>query len=82
MANFKESWPDKYSAIADCSDAISQLIVIMDNTSIISELNTYAETADLDLNDYGDLRDYLCRLSNLIPDLHCKYKLQDAGLCK
>ena len=82
MANFNESWPDKYTAIADCADAISQLVVIMDNTSIIAELNTYAETADLDLNDYGDLRNYLSRLSNLIPDLQCKYKLQDAGLCK
>ena len=82
MANFNESWPDKYTAIADCSDAISQLIVIMDNTSIISELNEHVDREDLNLNDYGDLRNYLSRLSNLIPDLQCKYKLQDAGLCK
>tara|TARA_B100000459_G_C8572563_1_gene199391 strand:- start:261 stop:506 length:246 start_codon:yes stop_codon:yes gene_type:complete len=79
---FNQSWESKYDAIADCSDAISQLIVIMDDTSIIAELNAYVDREGLDLNDYGDLRNYLCRLGNLIPDLQCKYKLQDAGLVK
>ena len=72
----------KYDAVADCSDAISQLIVMMDDTSIIAELNNHVERDDLDLNDYVDLRNYLSRLVNLIPDLQCKYKLQDAGLSK
>ena len=80
--SINEHWKSKYDAIADCSDAIGQLIVMMDNTSIIAELNNHVERDDLDLNDYGDLRNYLCRLGNLIPDLQCKYKLQDAGLVK
>ena len=82
MAKFNESWASKSDAISDCADAIAQLIVIMDNTSIITELNAFAETDDLNLNDYGDLRNYLCRLGNLIPDLACKDKLQAAGLIK
>ena len=81
-SDFRDSWPSKYAAIADCADAISQLIVIMDDTSIIAELNVYVDKDDLNLNDYVDLRNYLCRLRNLIPDLQCKYELQDAGLCK
>ena len=82
MSGLNVSWKSKYHAISDCSDAISQLICIMDQTSIIAELNSYAEINDLDLNDYGDLRTYLCRLGNLIPDLQCKYALQDANLVK
>ena len=80
--SFNVSWQSKYDAIADCSDAIAQLIVMMDDTSIIAELNNHVERDDLDLNDYTDLRNYLSRLVNLIPDLQCKYKLQDAGLVK
>ena len=82
MSNFNVSWQSESHAIADCSDAIRQLISIIDNTSIIAELNDYVERDGLDLNDYGDLRTYLCRLGNLIPDLQCKYNLQAAGLCK
>ena len=77
---FNVSWRSRHDAVADCGDAISQLITIMDNTSIIAELDCHAEKHDLNLNSYGDLRNYLCRLGNLVPDLQLKYKLQDAGL--
>ena len=79
---FNTSWTNRSAAVMDCRDAISQLIVIMDDTSIIAELNTYVDKEGLDLNDYADLRNYLCRLGNLIPDLRLKYELQDANLCK
>jgi len=79
---FNTHWPNIQGAVADCSDAISQLIVIMDDTSIMAELDNYVDRDGLDLNDYADRRIYFSRLVNLIPDLQCKYSLQEAGLSK
>ena len=76
------SYTSRYEAIADLSDAIGKVIDFMDDTSMLSELDSHVDRDDLDLNDYVDRRNYLSRIYNLIPDLQCKYQLQDAGLSK
>jgi len=76
------SYNSRYEAIADLSDAIGKIIEFMDDTSMLAELDQHVDRDDLDLNDYTDRRNYLSRLLNLIPDLQCKYKLQDSGLSK
>ena len=71
------SYQSRYHAAADLYDAVSKIIFFMDDTSMIAELDEFADLEGLDLNDYVDRRHYFSRILNQIPDLQLRYQLQD-----